>query len=151
MFMKAGDASIRSFISKERLLDDYERWLLRFTWSIWGTLTFRGSPSTSKATRVFDGWISEIRKLDGKKGFRWVRVTEMGAFGDNVHFHILLGGLRDGSKFPWMLRWEKLAGTAELHYFDSSLGGLRYLLKSVEPGKDFAIDFSLPPQEKGAL
>lgn len=130
--------------AKSELIDAYESWFLSFTWSIWGTLTFRGSPSTARAIKLFDAWINEVKKHDGGKHFRWVRVTEKGAFGDNVHFHILLGGLRDASKYPLMFSWEEIAGTADLYYFDPCRRGVGYMFKSAEPGKDFAVDFHLP-------
>lgn len=130
-------------MKKEELVSSYEEWFSQHHWSLFGTLTFRGSPSSSKADRIFRNWIAEMKRSDGTNNFHWVRVTEHGSFGDNLHYHILIGGLRDGSKWPWMLRWDELAGSADIFYYRPHAGGLRYMLKTVRPGRDFEIDFDL--------
>lgn len=135
-------------MNKEELIDAYEEWFAGYHWSLFGTLTFRESPSSSRADRIFRRWISEMKQTDGADGFRWVRVTEHGSFGDNLHYHVVIGGLRNGSKFPWMLRWDELAGSAEISYYRSNAGGLRYLLKTARPDRDFEIEFDLPRRSK---
>lgn len=131
-------------MTKEQLIDAYADWLSEQRWGLFGTLTFRGSPSPSRADRIFRRWISEMKESDGTNRFRWVRVTEYGAFGDNLHFHILVGGLRDGSKWPWLLRWGELAGSADIFYYVPYAGGLRYMLKTARPDRDFEIEIELP-------
>lgn len=132
-------------MNKNNLIDAYEDWLAKQHWSLFGTLTFRSSPSTSRADRIFRQWITEMEKEDGTDGFRWVRVTEHGAADDNLHFHILVGGLRSGSKYPWILRWNELAGDCLISYFHPYAGGLRYMLKTASADRDFEIEIELPP------
>lgn len=131
-------------VNKIELIDAYEEWLSEQSWGLFGTLTFRGSPSSSQADRIFRRWISEMKQADGTTNFRWVRVTEHGSFGDNLHFHVLIGGLRNGSKWPWMLRWDELAGSADIFYYRVHAGGIRYMLKTADPDRDFEIEFELP-------
>lgn len=131
-------------MNRDELIGAYESWLSKQHWSLIGTLTFRGYPSASKADRIFRQWISEVREQDGARDFRWVRVTEHGACGDNLHFHVLIGGLRDGSKWPWLLRWDEVAGSADIFYYCPHAGGIRYLLKTASPERDFEIEIELP-------
>jgi hypothetical protein len=131
-------------MKREELIDAYESWLKHFRWSLYATLTFRGTPSSSKAGRIFRQWISEMKEVDGRDDFRWFCVTEHGAFGDNLHFHAVVGGLHDGSKWPWMLRWDELAGSADIFYFNPYGGGIAYMLKTAHPNRDIEIEFELP-------
>lgn len=133
-----------SKITAEQLIVGYSQWLLRFRWNFFGVLTFRNrSLSLSKADRVFRQWISELEDADGTANFRWFRVTERGAFGDNLHFHVLVGGLRNGSRVPWVARWNELAGDALITYHFRSGGAAKYIVKTARPDRDFEIDFKL--------
>ncbi len=135
-------------MNRDELIGAYESWLNQFHWSLYCTLTFRSAPSSSKADRIFRQWISEMKEEDGRDDFRWVRITEHGACGDNLHFHAVIGGLHNGSKWPWMLRWDELAGSADIFYYRPYAGGIPYMLKTVHPNRDFEIDFELPPTAK---
>ena len=132
-------------MKKKELLDGYEEWLSRFKWSWFGTLTFRRRDIPPwMADRAFWDWVVAIDNEDGSDDFRWVRVTEHGAFGDNLHFHVLVGGLKNGSKWPWIVRWQELAGDAVLsYYFLRSRSAIRYLVKTAQPDCDFEIKFDL--------
>lgn len=130
-------------MTRNELIDAYEGWFSEQRWQLFGTLTFRGSPSPFRADNIFRRWISEMEENDGTKSFRWVRVTEHGAFGDNLHYHVVIGGLRDGCKWPWLLLWGELAGSADIFYYIPNAGGLRYMLKTARPDRDFEIDFEL--------
>jgi len=132
-------------MTQDELINAYEEWLTETRWSLFGTLTFCTSPSSSKADRIFRQWIAEMKKEDGRPDFRWVRVTEHGISGDNLHYHFLAGGLRNGSKYPWILRWNELAGECLISYFLPYAGGIRYLLKTASPDRDFEIEIELPP------
>jgi hypothetical protein len=125
---------------QQELIQGYVDWLSPYRWNLLGTLTFRKQPSSYRADRLFSTWIDAIRKAEGTSAFCWFRVKELGAFGDNFHFHVLVGGLRNPSKFPWMLLWDELAGEANLSYFVTHLGGIRYILKSVQPDQPFDFD-----------
>jgi hypothetical protein len=131
-------------MNRAELIDAYESWLNQFHWSLYCTLTFRGNPSNSKADRIFRQWTDEMRDQDGGDNFRWVRITEHGAFADNLHFHAVIGGLREGSKWPWILRWDELAGSADIFDYRPYAGGLAYMLKTAHPDRDFEIEFELP-------
>lgn len=125
----------------EKLREGYLEWLSWYKWQWFATLTFRGSPSFSKADRIFRLWIDEIRSAVGTGYFSWFRVTERGAFSDNLHFHLLVAGMRDSSKWHWFFRWEELAGEADIAYFISSGGALEYSLKTLRTDADFEVEY----------
>jgi hypothetical protein len=130
-------------ITRRALIEAWADWLRTFTWDCFATLTFPGYPSATKACREFDGWIAEIKKLGGTRKFRYVRVLERGSGGDNIHFHVLIGGLKpDARRFPfkWAARWREVAGHAVIQRFDPKKGGVHYLLKTLLPDGDFAIE-----------
>jgi hypothetical protein len=131
----------------KQLIDSYHEWFSQYAWHWFGVLTFPAYPRVTKAKRLFDLWISEIEKNYGTKDFRWVRVTEYGAEGINLHFHILVGGLhlRPGCRVKAMFRWQELAGEANITSFIPHRNGISYILKTVRPGQDFEIDFRLQP------
>jgi hypothetical protein len=131
-------------MNREVLIEGYASWLSQFSWNWFATLTFRGYPPTSKANRLFDQWIREVEQNDGGNGFRWVKVAERGANGDNLHFHILVGGLRTGRALPWVSRWNGIAGEAQIESFNPDKNALRYMLKGIDPDEDFDIDIHLP-------
>jgi len=129
------------------LIESYKEWLSQYRWIWFGTLTFSGYPSLRKATRIFDKFINEIREKHGTRDFRWIRVTEHGADGNNLHFHVLIGGLhlQSGDRYMAMLRWQELAGESLITSFASHRNGIYYILKTLRPGVDFEIDFLLEP------
>lgn len=130
---------------RTELLNAYSSWIRGYSWTWFGVLTFRGYPRRHKADRLFRQWVSEVQSADGAKDFRWVRVTEFGADGRNLHFHILVGGLLDGSKYEWMFRWDEIAGEADIYYYVALLNGVEYVLKTLSLDRDFDIDFHFPP------
>jgi hypothetical protein len=133
-------------MTRDELISGYVEWLSRFKWVWFGTLTFRRPDlPVGKAKQIFKKWISEIKADDGADDFHWFRVTERGAFGDHLHFHVLVGGLQNGSRLPWVVRWNELAGDASLTYYFRSGGASRYIVKTARPDRDFEIDFHLPP------
>jgi len=152
-------------MTRDQLIHAYADWLGQYQWAIFATHTFRGFPSSSKGDRLFRTWISELQKQEGKKDFRWVRIAEHGAFRDNLHYHSLIGGLRDMCRLHWLRRWDELAGDSVLTYYrpdynrddktfpsrlnaahsDSPTGAIPYILKTAHPDRDFEIEFQLPP------
>lgn len=131
-------------MTSKQLIDGYAGWLSRFKWNWFGTLTFRVPDLPLwRANRAFKEWISEIEDTDGSHTFRWFRVTERGAYGNNLHFHVLVGGLKNGSKWPWIVRWNELAGDALITYYFRSGGATKYIVKTARPDRDFEIDFAL--------
>jgi hypothetical protein len=146
--------------TKQELIDTYADWLGEWSWDWFGTLTFPGYPSATRAKRIFEKWILELDKDAGTDDFRYVQVMESGAYGDNLHFHILVAGLKEKARwFPGRMqrRWQELAGQCVIQRFDPEKGGVRYLLKTLLPERDFAIDVHFndqpknKPYEKAAL
>jgi hypothetical protein len=134
-------------MNKRELIESYHEWLSGFKWNWFGTLTFRGFPPVGKARRCFDSWINELEHKYGQNDFRWFRVTERGITGSNIHFHVLIGGLRlcSGSRYLAMSRWQQLAGEANITSFVPHKNGIFYILKTLQPAKDVEIDFHLDP------
>jgi hypothetical protein len=131
-------------ISRRELIEAYGAWLQEWRWDFFGTLTFRGYPPASRAERIFAEWVAALEKLAGTRSFRYVRVTERGADDANLHFHVLVGGIKDQDRhfpFKWAERWRQLAGQAVVQRFDPNQGGVYYLLKTLLPDRDFAITF----------
>lgn len=131
-------------MTKEELIGAYEQWFDQLNFSLFATLTFRGFPSRRRADHIFRRWIDEMKHADGAKDFRWVRVAEYGAYGDNIHYHALIGGLRNGSKWPWMFLWDEIGGDFCISYYRSFGGAIRYMLKEARPGCDFDIEIEIP-------
>lgn len=97
----------------------------------------------------FDLWITELEKEQGTDQFKYVRVIETGAYRDNEHIHLLVGGLKKQARlFPgeWRDRWEKIAGRAAIVRYDPARAGVFYMLKTLDPADDFDIDLRLPAQ-----
>jgi RNA recognition motif. (a.k.a. RRM, RBD, or RNP domain) len=96
---------------------------------------------------MFDAWISRLRQAEGADDFRWFRVLERGSGGNNIHFHVLIGGLRDREKF-WAQKWNALGGDGRITPYDSERDGILYLLKGMGDDGDLACDFLLPTNNK---
>ena len=137
-----------NMITKEQLVQEYHDWISQHEWNWIGTLTFRGYPSRKKAQTKFEQWVSELQKKEGGSKFRYIQVTETGSYKDNIHFHILIGGLRPSApKFtgPWIERWEQLAGDAEIDDYDPDGNYVYYMLKDLKADHDFDINIRLNP------
>jgi hypothetical protein len=131
-------------VKAKQLRDCYAEWLSSFRWQLFATLTFRRFPSSSRANRIFRLWTDEMRSAVGTSSFRWFRVTEYGSSGTNLHYHAFIGGLRDATKWPWLFRWEELAGEADIFYFSPAGGAVQYSLKTLHEDRDFEIEFDFP-------
>jgi hypothetical protein len=136
----------------ETLKHEYDDWLRLFTWAWYATLKIRsGIPSERRAKRMFAQWISDLRRSEGTKNFRYFRVMEKGGSGQNLHFHVLIGGLRDGSRLKhWESQWNELGGDALIGKFDPDKNGILYMLKEMDDDGNLDIDFSLPRREQSA-
>jgi hypothetical protein len=90
-------------------------------------------------------WISDIERRDGGPLFRWFRVGEKGREDNNLHYHVLIGGLSaDRYPGPWEQRWYDLAGSDGLvDYFDPEDNGIYYMLKTLDPDEDLDFDTNL--------
>jgi len=126
---------------RQELIDGYLDWLSGFSWDWFVTLTFPGYPSRASAESKFRRWVERLRHERGRRGFRFVRVAEHGAFDDNLHFHLVVGGLKKGSNpDKWCRRWEESAGRAQIRQYDVQQNGMAYLLKTLRPDDDFDIE-----------
>lgn len=128
----------------ERLKQEYNRWLRRYSWAWFGTLNITsGMPSERRAKELFAQWISDLRRSEGAEDFRWVRVMERGGSGQNLHFHVLVGGLRNRRKH-WESQWEELGGEALIGKFDPDKEAILYMMKEMDDRGNLEIDFCLP-------
>ena len=107
---------------KLELRDAWTRWLARYDWQWFVTLTFKNEIHPEAARKLFGMWIHGInRKLYGQKyhkcnqGIYWVVALEYQKRGV-IHFHALLG---DDKNINTQMRrkneearWEQLAGFA---------------------------------------
>jgi hypothetical protein len=133
---------------REQAIQGYRQWLEEFRWDLYCTLKVTsGRPSDRHAKSLFDRWIKDVEKTDGGGRFRWVRVMERGLTGNNRHFHVLIGGLRNRTKF-WERKWHDLGGNALITPFDAKQKGILYMLKSVYGNGDVDIEFDLPARRK---
>jgi hypothetical protein len=134
-------------VSKRDLIASYGAWLKRYRWNLFGSLTFAGFPSRRKAQEQFDWWIAQIQSEAGTRNFRFVQVTERGASGENIHFHFLIGGLRNDWEQrlgTWRKRWQDNAGAAVMGKYEPKKPGIFYLLKTLLPDRDFDVNIKLP-------
>ena len=68
---------------------------------------------------------------------------ERGGSGQNLHFHVLVGGLRNRLRH-WESHWNELGGEALIGKFDPDKEGILYLMKEMDDSGYLDIDFSLP-------
>ena len=140
---------VRCGMTTKEFRDAYEQWLSGFRWDWFATLTFRGTPTRGRAERLFREWIEKLKLTQGTQNFDWFRVTESGSDGDNLHFHVLICGLRSSNLLPAYRRWEQRAGEPCIENYRSEEGAIRYILKTVHPGgRDLQVDFSSLPTNR---
>jgi hypothetical protein len=134
--------------AREVTIQQYKTWLEEFRWNWYATLKLTsGAPTDRRAERLFGQWIEELGKAEGTSRFRWFRVLERGFAGDNPHFHVLIGGLRNRNRY-WEKKWSDLGGNALITPFDPTQKGILYMLKSVDENGDIDCDFKLPRRRK---
>jgi hypothetical protein len=133
---------------REQVIQGYRRWLEEHRWDLYCTLKITsGRPSLRQAKSLFNRWIQDVEETDGGSRFRWVCVMEHGLTGTNFHFHVLIGGLRNRTKF-WERKWNQLGGNALITPFDAKQKGILYMLKSADEHGDLDIDFKLPARKR---
>lgn len=136
--------SWRSEMEKKReLINGYVELLSRYRWQWFATLTFRGYPSVRKARFCFEQWISALERADGGAEFRFAKVTEYGATRDDLHFHLLIGGLRRLRPALWTDKWKSLAGDCQIDKYDSTRPGIAYVCKTLEPEAEPPLELKL--------
>ena len=126
--------------------DELGDWWEGFAWQWFCTLTFRPGLSESQARWRLRRWTDELREELGTSDFQWIGVPELGRTGADLHFHVLVAGLRDwhaDERLDWMRHWNKIAGDALITVFKPGIGGVRYVLKNVGPDDMDKIEFHL--------
>lgn len=133
---------------REESIQEFRRWLEEYTWALYCNLKITsGIPSDRRARKIFDEWISDLRRVEGGDNFRWFRVQERGIGGNNLHFHALIGGLQN-RRIRLERKWNDLGGDALITPFDPEQNGILYLLKSMSKDGDLDFDCQLPPKKK---
>ena len=133
---------------RENAIQEYRQWFEQFRWDLYCTLKVTsGRPSDRRANNMFARWIKDVEQTDGGSRFCWVRVMERGVTGNNRHFHVLVGGLRNRVKF-WERKWNDLGGNALITPFDAKQKGILYMLKSMDQNGDLEIEFDLPARRR---
>lgn len=120
----------------------YLAWLEPYRWDWFCTLTLRPRIGRESANRDFKNWISDLEK-EGKSQLSWVRVAEFGRFGQRLHFHALIAGVRRVSADYAESLWKRMAGRAEIGEYDGTRNGIGYLLKPLETGPEIDLDADL--------
>jgi hypothetical protein len=134
---------------RENAIQGYRQLLEQYGWSWFATLKITsGIPSERRAKNLCDKWLSDLRRTEGDENFRWFRVPERGASGSNLHFHVLVGGLRNRRKV-WQQEWSALGGDAVISKFDPNRKAILYLLKGTGGNGDLDFDFELPTPKSG--
>jgi hypothetical protein len=127
-------------MSGQELVDYYAIWLAPLKWQWYGSLSFRRHRVPFwMAERCFHTWIGEIETALGKNQFCWFRFNNFGAFPTEPFFYVLVGGMRTGSKYVWMNRWQAIAGDADIEYFHRHDRASRFIVGIARPGFEFEI------------
>lgn len=139
-------------MERDELEDAYAAWLDQRAWDWFATLTFRGYPPLPKAKRLFRLWNGELKIENGTPQFASFCVKEGGSSGENTHFHVLVGGLRDRSqRLLWIQKWWQLAGNARISYFNKNERGIHYLLKTLNLTEDFDVAIDFPASDLNTI
>lgn len=132
---------------------DYAEMLQRpeWGWSLFGHLTFREAIHPEAADKVFNRWVHNInRSIYGSrywnqkktKGVLWARGSEMQKR-EVLHYHFLMSRVPETvQRLRLMDEWNKLAGFARIHPFETAKGGEVYVVKYAAKGGE--IDFGGP-------
>lgn len=129
---------------RRELVLAYTEFLAAFSWDWFVTLTFRGYARRSRANRCFEVWIDGLQVANGTRTFKWFRVAEKGKDGNNLHFHVLIGGLHpETERARWARRWDALAGDAKIDIYDPDQDGDYYMLKTLKADEDFDFETNL--------
>lgn len=126
---------------------EMEIWLEGFAWLWFCTLTFRPGLSPMQARWRLHTWLDQLRVSLGTGDFGFFAAQEMGKTALNLHFHVLVMGLRNwgtDERLEWMTRWNKMAGDARITAYTPNSGGIAYILKNATPDNPDQIEFDIP-------
>jgi len=128
-------------------IEAWDQFLRRYSWDLYGHLTFRGTPSCRRAEDAFHKLIHKLnRRLYGQTywkhhtGLRWVRGEELQRR-DVIHYHVLIGHGPVIAPFGRTLTpefaqqaWSRLAGDGLVEIYKPYMRGTAYLAKKYRPG-----------------
>ncbi len=123
-------------MQKDEWMAEFSNWLGSFPWRWFASLTFRPGISAAQRRWRLRLWMEQLQAELGDENFQWFGVPENGRTGQNVHYHTLIGGLRGWharERLRWMKKWNRLCGDALITPFNPAVGGVRYILKHVQP------------------
>jgi hypothetical protein len=138
-------------MKRDEWMNEFSNWLRTFQWLWFATLTFRPSFSAAQRRWRLRLWVSELQAELGTEDFQWFGVPEDGCTGQDRHYHILVGGLRNwhaGKRLRWMKRWNRLCGDALIAKFNPNAGGISYVLKNVGPNDIDKLEFHINSQPR---
>jgi hypothetical protein len=140
-------------VDRAGLRDAWIAFLGRWEWEWFCTFTFRDMVHPEAADKRFRLLLSEAnRVLYGHRwhkhggGLRWVRALEYQKR-DVIHYHALVGGVRDLRRLTWMDRWYELAGIARIEPITTTAAVVRYVSKYVVKGGEIDLGGPLKPSE----
>jgi hypothetical protein len=127
---------------------DLENWLDGFAWLWFCSMTFRPGLKPKQARWRLDIWLETLRNDLGTADFSFVAVREFGKTGQDLHYHLLIKGLRRShydERLDFMRRWSKLAGDARIDPYKPGTGGIAYILKDLDQSRPEDLEFNLCP------
>jgi hypothetical protein len=129
---------------RKQAIREYRQWLENFGWAWYVRLKIRARALTDAGMKqLFYEWISDVERLHGGTGFRWVYVLEQGRTKGKRHFHVLIGGLRSIQK-ELASRWIVIGGDSVIDRYDPDKDGIHSMLKTMDDNGRLDIDFKLP-------
>jgi hypothetical protein len=133
-------------MDKQEWQKEMVEWLESFQWLWFCTLTFRPGLSEPQAKWRLEQWLGELKEALGTDQFQWVSVAEWGKTRADLHYHVLVRGLREwqaAQRVDFMKRWNRGCGNARIDPYRPGVGGVRYILKTIEPGGADRIDMNI--------
>jgi hypothetical protein len=110
------------------LRENWAKFLSRFTWDWYCTLTFRDPPSPERAHRMFRQFVCDIERAAGCL-VGWFAVDEYGMINGRFHIHALVSNVAHLRRLYWMDEWDRRAGYARILPYDPQRGAGYYLGK----------------------
>jgi hypothetical protein len=125
-------------------------------WTFFATLTFGGSvPAPALAFALQRRWLDVVARPllhEIPESLLWLSREELGELNGRLHFHVLIGEIRDASRvnnktcLALMDQWEQVtkrklgnAGMARCRVFQPNMDGAGYVLKGLENVSDWTL------------